>query len=89
VQLTVAIDLPAVGPGLPDQPGLPGIFASPLAQRKLLPSLVAAGLHSQATAHRPWRDPRFFLHVELEFDPLEGRTDEAEAVLPKSRSSAS
>ena len=53
MKLTVAIDLVAVISGLPDQPGLPGIFPGALAQRGLPPCVVAAGLHSQAAAHRP------------------------------------
>lgn len=51
VQLAIAIDLAAVVPSFADQIGLPGIFPSPLAQRALLPSVVATGLHGEAPAH--------------------------------------
>ena len=53
VLLAVAIDLAAVVPGPPDQLRLPGIFPSPLAQRALLPCIVATWLHSEAPAHCP------------------------------------
>jgi hypothetical protein len=51
MQLAVAIDLAAVVPGFAEQIGLPDLFPSPLAQRVLLPGIVATGLHSEAPAH--------------------------------------
>lgn len=51
VQLAVAIDFAAFVPGLPDQCGLSDIFSCALAQRGLLPSIIAAGLDVQAATH--------------------------------------
>ena len=53
VQLAAAIDLAAAVLGAPDQLRLPSIFPSPLAQRALLPSIVATRLYSEAPTHCP------------------------------------
>ena len=64
MQLAVAIDLAAVFPRLPEQPGLPGVFLRPSAQRVLQLGVEAAGLDAKTPTHRTYREQRATLGNE-------------------------
>ena len=64
MQLAIAVDLAALFPGLPDQPGLPSIFLRPSAQRVLQPGVEPAGMDAKTPAHRAHREQRAMIGYE-------------------------